>query len=111
MLCIVELACLVLGIIILATGRVPLSATREVRGGPAYVIGLLLLAVFPIAFGIGFVIGFQQGMKGQPVQIGQFQRMALLIDIGAILVGVVPALIIALATARPKRRQRRRLAE
>ena len=43
MLCVLEIACLVFGIVILAKGRVSLTARKEVRGGPAYVIGLLLM--------------------------------------------------------------------
>ena len=108
MMCIVEIACLVFGIIILAKGKVSLSANKEVRGGPAYIIGLLLLAVFPIALVIGIVVGIQKAKQGGPMQ---FDLSLVLIDLGVVVGCAAPALIIALATAKPKRRKRRGIAK
>ncbi len=108
MMCIVEIACLVFGIIILAKGKVSLSAKKEVRGGPAYIIGLLLLAVFPLAVVIGLVVGLQKAKQGGPMQ---FDLSLVLIDVGVVVGCALPALLIALATAKPKRRKRRRSRE
>jgi hypothetical protein len=106
MLCIIEIACLVFGIVILATGRVSLSAKKEVRGGPAYLIGLLLLAVFPLALGIGFIVGVQKAQQGQ--QANGLDPSLVLIDLGVVAGCTIPALIIAIATAKPKEAKRRK---
>lgn len=107
MLCIVEIACLVFGIIILSKGVVSLSSTKEVRGGPAYIIGLLLVLVFPLAFGIGFVVGIQMAANNQAPQAG-LDLSLIWIDVAAIAIGVVPSFIIALVCAKPKQKKKSR---
>jgi hypothetical protein len=108
MMCLIEIACLVFGIIILARGQVPLSSTKEVRGGPAYLIGLILIAIFPLALGIGFVVGFQRAQQGQPVNLQNMDMSLVLIDLGILGGCSLLALIIALATAQPRQRRKRR---
>jgi hypothetical protein len=105
MLCILEIACLTFGITILVRGRVSLSAKKEVRGGPAYLIGLLLIAILPLAAGIGLVVGIQQAQQGNAVG---FNPAFALIDLGVVGVLGISALLIALATAKPKLKPKRR---
>lgn len=110
-MCLIEIACLVFGIIVLVRGRVPLSANKEVRGAPAYLVGLLLAAVFPLALLIGLVVGFQRAQNGQPVNIQQPDLSLVLIDVGVVAGCGITALVIALATAQPKKNKRRRRAQ
>lgn len=108
MLCIVEIACLVFGIMTLVKGVVPVSSTKEVRGAPAYVIGLLLLAVFPLALCTGIVIGIQQAQQGGPAPAG-FDLSLIWIDLAAVGVGVIPSIIIALVAAKPKLKKKKKV--
>ena len=109
MMCLLEIACLVFGVIILAKGKVPLSAKKEVRGAPAYIVACLLLAVFPLAFGLGFIIGFRRAQRGQQMNFGQIDWSLVLIEFSIVVGCVLAALVVALVSAKPKRRKRRYL--
>jgi len=58
MCCFVEIAMTIWGIVTLATGKFTLAKNKIVTGGPAYSVGVILTATFPVAFGLGLVVGF-----------------------------------------------------
>jgi hypothetical protein len=111
MACILEIACVVFGIIILAKGRVPMGAAKEVRGAPAYLVGGLLIAVFPLALGVGLVIGIRQAQQGRPMNFGEIDWTMVAIEFGIIFACMLAALVVALVSAKPKRRKKRRRVE
>jgi hypothetical protein len=108
MLCVLEIACLVFGIVILAKGRVSLTARKEVRGGPAYVIGLLLIAVLPVAVTLGIVVGLNAAQNAGGGGGFRLNPAFALIDLGVVVVLGLIALVVALVTAQPKRKKKKR---
>jgi uncharacterized transporter YbjL len=56
-ICGLEIAMLVWGIIIMVTGKMKVSANREVRGMAARGLAVFLILPFPLAFGLGVLIG------------------------------------------------------
>jgi hypothetical protein len=65
-----ELVLLVLGIVVLATGKINLTRSRVVRGNNARILGVLMLLPLPVAFCIGLVVGAMY--NGRP---GDFQNL------------------------------------
>jgi hypothetical protein len=103
--CILEIACVVFGIIVLVKGRVSLSAKKEVRGGPAYLVGIILISVLPLAIGFGIVMGIRQAQQGAQPGI---DWTGVAIEMGLIIGCAVTAFVVALATAKPKKKKKRR---
>lgn len=62
-----EIAMAIAGLIALFSGRLPLTNRRFVRGVPARLLGVTALLPFPLAFAGGFVVGFNRGLQGLPV--------------------------------------------
>jgi hypothetical protein len=114
MLCVLEVLSLVYGIMTLVRGRFAWGKHKEVRGAPAYVIGVVLLATIPVAVVVAIVLNFDDIMKGngpQPFQLGQMNWRTVLPDVIAVFGCWGTALVIAAVKAEPKRRPRRRLAD
>jgi hypothetical protein len=114
MLCVLEVLSLVYGIMTLVRGRFAWGKHKEVRGAPAYVIGVVLLATIPVAVVVAIVLNFDDIMKGngpQPFQLGQMNWRTVLPDVIAVFGCWGTALVIAAVKAEPKRRVRRRLAD
>ena len=90
MLCIVEIAMSVWGIVTLVKGRISLSKGKEITGTGAYLIGGLLAATLPVIFAIGIVYGIIRGMQGQTdIPIG-----TIFVDIGVVaLIGIGCAIL------------------
>jgi hypothetical protein len=67
--CIAEIAMFALGIVALVKGSVKILSGREVRGGPARVIGALLLLPLVLGQGgevvYGVIIAAQAALKGE----------------------------------------------
>ena len=84
MLCIFELALTIMGIVTLVKGKLSLNKTSAVVGAPAYLAGLILTAVLPLALGIGILIGLTN-----PPQPGENTLWYVLIDIGVVAFAVV----------------------
>ena len=105
--CILEILSVVYGILTLVRGRFALGTNREVRGAPAYVIGVVLLATIPVAVLAAIVLNFDDIVKGNQAALNNVNAKTILPDA----IGVVgcwgTALIIAFATARPKVNERR----
>jgi hypothetical protein len=109
--CIVEIACLVFGIVTLVRGKFNLSGSRVVEGGPARLIGVLLLLPLILGQGGEFVYGLykgvQLGARGQQPDMAKLQQELLVpaLIINAIGGGIplILALVIALTNAQPVR--------
>jgi len=111
MCCVLEILSVVYGIMTLVRGRFSLSKHKEVRGVPAYVIGVILLATIPVAVVAAIILNFDDLMKGGGQQPFQMNAKSVLPDV----IGVVgcwgTALIIAFIKAKPKVDERRRWAD
>ena len=64
---------LILGIIVLIKGQVMLTRTKEVRGTPARVIGVLLILPLPLGFLAGLLLGAFYVAQGKPVTESEIQ--------------------------------------
>lgn len=100
MLCIVEIAMMVFGIVTLTKGSISFSRQRVVTGVPAYLIGALLTSTFPLVLGAGIVFGLIRAAQGQ--NAGDIPMGAFLIDIGVVAtIGVTSAIIAAICGKDP----------
>lgn len=88
MCCAVEVGMFVMGIITLVKGRITLSRNRVVEGGPAYIIGGILVAVLPLAFGTGILIGIviaaKTGAAPTPQQIAPYAFIDVVVVLAAL---------------------------
>jgi hypothetical protein len=107
MLCILEIASVVYGIMTLVRGRFPVGKTKEVRGPMAYVIGLMLLGVLPVGILIALIMNFDQLKNGGGPQPFKFEAKTVLPDVIAVFGWGGLTIILALVTAQPKLEQRR----
>jgi hypothetical protein len=57
MICLLQMACFVAGIVILVTGKIALTKSNVIEGTPARLIGAVLLAWLPLAMAVGMAIG------------------------------------------------------
>ena len=113
MLCILEILSIVYGIITLVRGRFPVSQNKEVQGPMAYVIGLMLLSILPVAVVLAVIMNWDDIKNGGGPQPFEFKASTVLPDVIAVFGVGGLAMILALATAqpKPKRRRKRRDAE
>jgi hypothetical protein len=108
MLCILEILCLVYGIITLAKGKFPVGKTREVRGAPAYLIGVILLAIIPVGIGAFIILNWNDLAQGRQPDPFKFDAKTILPDVIAVFGCGGLAMLIALTNAKPKREDRPR---
>ncbi len=102
MLFLVEVGMFVFGIMTLVKGRISLSRNKAVTGAPAYVIGALLTATLPVAVLVAFGLGFYLGIEAAAHHRAPPTAMDFIwIDLAAVFVTPLVALVIALATAKP----------
>jgi len=94
MLCILEIAMTVMGVMALIKGEVKLSKNKVVTAPMAYVIGVILTATFPIALAIGLCIGFYYGAQGQELPMA-----AVLLDVVVIGVMGISSAVLAFTSA------------
>lgn len=64
MLCSLEIAMLVFGIMSLVNGKLTLDKKTGLRGAPAYFAGFLMILPMPIALVAGFYLGFTAAQEG-----------------------------------------------
>ena len=104
MCCIAEIAMFVMGIVTLVKGSFQVSRKRAVTGAPAYAIGMILVAVLPVALLSGFLIGFVIALRtGRQPTVDQLQPLAFL-DVAAVLIALLAITIIGFTTAKEPRR-------
>lgn len=112
MCCIVEIAATIWGIVTLIQSEVQLVRGRTVRGTPAIVIGCLLTATFPLALGLGLILGAALAQNGR-IPDGLVPLLAA-VDVAVVLATVGTSLVIAMSygekdgTHRPRGKKRRR---
>jgi len=107
MLCILEILCIVYGIITLVKGKFPVGKTKEVRGVPAYLIGLILLSVIPVAVVVAIIMNWDDIAQGKQPDPFKFEAKNVLPDVIGVFGCGGLALVIALMTAKPKEQDRR----
>jgi hypothetical protein len=101
-----EVACLIAGIIILVNGRVSLSQGRVVTGAPARLAGLCLVAPLPVSFGVGFVYGLMLAARGRRIDLDQVQGTMALIELAILAVFVLAFLILVLSNQEDESKRR-----
>jgi len=111
MCCIVEILSIVLGIMTLVRGRFSLGKEKEVRGAPAYLIGVVLLAIIPVGVVAFIILNFDDLMKGGGPQGFQVNAKAVLPDVIGVVLCWGAVLINFFATAKPKVDERRVVAD
>ena len=110
MFCVVEIGFTVFGIVMLimlmVNGSFPAGKNKELRGGPAYIVALLMTAVFPLALLIACGLAAYWAKHGGPVD--EDDPKLLLLDIGVVALSGVPAGIIVSVAAKPKKRKKKK---
>lgn len=94
-----QIAMAIVGIIVLCTGKLKLSANKVVVGTPARLLGLMLLAPLPVAFTIGICVGLYVGSTGG--SLDDVQIPMLLVDVGLVVLTAIAVFAIASAIAKP----------
>ena len=97
---------LILGIIVLIKGQVMLTRTKEVRGTPARVIGVLLILPLPLGFLAGLLLGAFYVAQGKPVTKSEIQGVGTILGVAIIVLCVLTAIVVASAYAQPIRKRR-----
>ena len=99
MVCGLEIAMLIFGIMALATGKLKMSKTKAAVGMPARLAGVILVIPLPLAFAVGFVMGFTGKYRAQAIQhyIGSIQST----EIAIVLLCLAAAGLILWRTAKP----------
>jgi hypothetical protein len=99
--CILEIVMLVFGIITLVKGAFKLTRKKVVTGGPAYVVGVLLILPLPLALATGFAIGVMHGLQGGAPMDPELLRKAAAVEWSIIVIMLISALVVALVSAKP----------
>ena len=82
---IVEIAMTIFGVVALFRGQVKVIGKNPVRGWPAYVIGALMAATLPLAFGTGLVIAVVIMASGGQVNMNDHLWILSLGDLAVVL--------------------------
>lgn len=96
---IVEIIMTIMGIIALVKGELKVIGKHPVRGVPAYIIGGLMTATLPMAFAVGFIVGFVLAVRGQAANVQEnmplIAGLEAAVVIGNLLVCIVLSAIFA----------------
>lgn len=89
-----EIGLLIMGLIAIVTGRLPVGPGRVVRGAPARYLGVVALLPFPVAFGIGFGLGYILALQGVVLQKETWNVIGIAIEVPllAMFVGLITTL-------------------
>lgn len=95
----------IFGIIALVRGRFLLTRAKEVRGWPARIIGILLMAPFPLSFLVGIVLGAVFVALGKKVDAGDkdFLLAAQIAGFAVVAICLIAAIAVALIFSQPIR--------
>jgi hypothetical protein len=93
-ICALEIAMLVWGIVVMVTGKLKVSKTKEVRGMAARGLALLMIAPLPLAFGVGFIYGVMNANAGQKIDTVTVTIVEVVIVLGFALAAIVGGLIL-----------------
>lgn len=100
-----QIIMLLFGIYTLIRGRFLLTRASEVRGWPARIIGLVLIAPWPLAFLIGMMLGAMILAQGKSVAGRDFQLTAGFLEFGIVVFCLILAIGIAKVYAQPIRKR------
>jgi hypothetical protein len=89
----------IVGIVVLWTGKLKLSANKVVEGTPARLLGAMLLMPFPLAFAIGLGIGAYVTIQGGNVE--ELQMPMMLGEMGIVVLTAIVVFGIASAIGKP----------
>jgi hypothetical protein len=76
-----EIGMLIAGIVALFKGKFALTRNQVVEGATARVVGFVLLLPLPLAFAVGFLIGFNEAVNGNRVQTANLQGTLTLVEV------------------------------
>ena len=107
-MCVLEVLCVVYGIITLVRGRFPVGKNKEVRGPAAYLVGVTLLLVLPVAIILAIVMNWDNIANGGGGDPFKLDAKTVLPDVIAVFGCGGLAMIIALAKAELKQNRGRR---
>lgn len=94
-----QLALAIWGIYVLYTGKLKVTNNKQVVGTAARLLGLVMLAPFPLAFMIGISIGIWAGANGK--DLDDFQVPLLAVDVALVLCTALGVIGIAHAIGKP----------
>ena len=87
-----EIAMTIMGIVTLVRGRITIIRDKEVRGIPAYLVGVLLVGTFPLVIVAAIAGGVIAALSGQPENAAQAGAAG---EFGSVLFILVASAIIA----------------
>lgn len=93
-----QLVCLIIGIVGLVKGKVSVSKAKELRGGPLYLVCGLFIAPLPLSFLAGLVLGATAGGSSQ----ADLERSATIIGLVVGLLPVIVGIVLSFVLAQPK---------
>jgi hypothetical protein len=99
-----QLALAVIGLIVLFTGKLKLSADKVVEGTPARLLALILLTPLPLGFMVGLGVGVWAATAGKPID--DIRMPLLMVDVGLTIAAAVVTFGIASVIARPPGQQK-----
>jgi len=105
MVLVLEIAMLVGGIVALITGKLSISRTLQLRGAPARIAGIVLLLPLPLAFAVGFAIGFLKATQGKGLD-ESFRLVVGLVELGITLACLVVVVVMTAVWGRQPPRKR-----
>jgi hypothetical protein len=98
MLCLIaEITMTIFGIITLAKGKFSFTRNRIVKGIPAYVIGIILIATFPVILSAGFITGVVMTIlaHGRQPDMQHLKTIGVFLELGSVL--VISLIVFAIA--------------
>jgi hypothetical protein len=101
-----EIIMLIFGIITLVRGRFLLTRVKEVRGWPARIIGVFLVAPFPISFLAGIVLAAVFLALGKDVESPDFKLSVQIAGFAVVIICFLAAIGIAMTYSEPIRKNR-----
>jgi hypothetical protein len=96
-----QIVMLIFGIITLIRGRFLLTRAKEVRGWPARIIGILVIAPLPICFMFGLVLGAFLATMGKSFDDNDIRPSIQIVDVAIVASCFLSAIGIAIYFAEP----------
>ncbi len=104
MICVIEVALLLLGLLVVVTGDITVGSNRVLRGTPAHILGGLLMVPLPLSLLTGLLVGAFLSAQGRDPTQESYALVFILIDVGIFVVCLLAiggsALVLNLTKAR-----------
>lgn len=94
----IQIICLVIGILGFVKGRINVSAKRELRGKGMYIVATLFCLPLPLSFFIGVLIGVAHAANGTPID----NSALLAVGVACTWLPVILAIVLAFSMSKPK---------